>query len=385
MEFVIEKGTLVRELQTVTGVVEKRATLPILANLLLEAGREGLQVGASDLEVTVRGTARASVVKEGSVTLPAAKLHEIARSLPEAEVQFKLLERNQVAISCERTRYRISGQAREDFPKFPELDVERGIELPGAALREMIDRVAFAITTEDPRYSLNGALFILEAGCMTLVATDGHRLAYASRKIDLPLPDGEQKVIVPRKALGEVAKLATGIEDGQSILFGRSGNHLWFRVGTHFLTSTVLEGNFPRYENVMPKACDTALTLPTADVMDAVRRVSLLASDRFGKAVKFGLSDGKLELSSETEMGEAHETLGVDYSGPEMTIGFNARYLLEFLQAVASPSVWIELNPIKPGEEAETAKARPGDKPGQFRPEPSPDLDYRYIVMPMHL
>jgi len=385
MEFVIEKGALVRELQTVTGVVEKRATLPILANLLLEAGREGLQVGASDLEVTVRGTARASVVKEGSVTLPAAKLHEIARSLPEAEVQFKLLDRNQVAISCDRTRYRISGQAREDFPKFPELDVKRGVELPGAALREMIDRVAFAITTEDPRYSLNGALFLLEPGSMTLVATDGHRLAYASRKIDLGAQGAEQKVIVPRKALGEVAKLAHDVEDGQSILFGRSGNHLWFRVGSHFLTSTVLEGNFPRYENVMPKACDTTLTLPTTDLADAVRRVSLLASDRFGKAVKFGLGDGKLELSSETEMGEAHETLAVDYAGPEITIGFNARYLLEFLQAVASPSVRIDLNPVKPGEEADAAKARPGDKPGQFRPEPSPDLDYRYIVMPMHL
>lgn len=385
MEFVIEKGALVRELQTVTGVVEKRATLPILANLLLEAGREGLQVGASDLEVTVRGTARASVVKEGSVTLPAAKLHEIARSLPEAEVQFKLLDRNQVAISCERTRYRISGQAREDFPKFPDLDVKRGIELPGTALREMIDRVAFAITTEDPRYSLNGALFVLEPGSMTLVATDGHRLAYASRKIDLALPGGEQKLIVPRKALGEVSKLAASVEDGQSILFGRSGNHLWFRVGSHLLTSTVLEGNFPRYENVMPKACDTAITLPTPDLADAVRRVSLLASDRFGKAVKFGLSEGKLELSSETEMGEAHETLAVDYSGADMTIGFNARYLLEFLQAVSSPSVRIELNPVKPGEEADAAKSRPGDKPGQFRPEPSPDLDYRYIVMPMHL
>jgi DNA polymerase-3 subunit beta len=385
MEFVIEKGTLVRELQTVTGVVEKRATLPILANLLLEAGREGLQVGASDLEVTVRGTARASVVKEGSVTLPAAKLHEIARSLPEAEVQFKLLDRHQVAISCERTRYRISGQAREDFPKFPDLDVKRGIELPGTALREMIDRVAFAITTEDPRYSLNGALFLLEPGSMTLVATDGHRLAYASRKVDLALPGGEQKLIVPRKALGEVAKLAASVEDGQSILFGRSGNHLWFRVGSHLLTSTVLEGNFPRYENVMPKACEIAITLATSDLADAVRRVSLLASDRFGKAVKFGLAEGKLELSSETEMGEAHETLAVDYSGDDMTIGFNARYLLEFLGAVSSPSVRVELNPVKPGEEADAAKSRPGDKPGQFRPDPSPDLDYRYIVMPMHL
>jgi DNA polymerase-3 subunit beta len=385
MEFVIQKGTLVRELQTVTGVVEKRATLPILANLLLEAGKDGLQLGASDLEVTVRGTAKASVVREGSVTLPAAKLHEIARSLPDDEVLFKLLDRNQVTISCDRTRYRIAGQAREDFPKFPDLDFKSGIELPGPALREMIERVAFAITTEDPRYSLNGALFVLHPAAISLVATDGHRLAYVSRNVELNLPGGEQKVIVPRKALGEVAKLAADLEDGQSILFGRAGNHLWFRVGSHLLTSTVLEGNFPRYENVMPKACDIALTLPTAALADAVRRVSLLASDRFGKAVKFALGDGKLELSSETEMGEAHETLAVDYSGQEMTIGFNARYLLDFLQAVASPSVTVELNPVKAGEESETSRARPGDKPGQFRPEPSPDLDYRYIVMPMHL
>ena len=382
MEFVIEKGTLVRELQTVTGVVEKRATLPILANLLLEAGREGLQVGASDLEVTVRGTARASVVKEGSVTLPAAKLHEIARSLPEAEVQFKLLDRNQVAISCERTRYRISGQAREDFPKFPDLDVKKGIELPGTALREMIDRVAFAITTEDPRYSLNGALFILEPGSMTLVATDGHRLAYASRKIDLELQGGEQKVIVPRKALGEVAKLATGVEDGQSILFGRSGNHLWFRVGTHFLTSTVLEGNFPRYENVMPQSSEITVMLPTEGLAQAVRRVALLASERYGRAVRLSLTSGKLQLSSRTEMGEAEEVLEVDYDGTPIEIGFNARYLIDYLSVVGSPSVSLELSPSASSAEG---KIQAGDKPGQLRPEPRGESDYRYVVMPMHL
>jgi DNA polymerase-3 subunit beta len=383
MEFVIQKSDLVRELQIVTGVVEKRATLPILANLLLETRGEGIQLGASDLEVTIRGTAKATVVKEGSLTLPAAKLHEIARSLPDAEVQFKLLDRNQVQISCERTRYKIGGQSPEEFPKFPNIDASDSLEFPGRGLWELIERVAFAITTEDPRYSLNGALVLLEKGKMTLVATDGHRLAFASRKADVEPKGGELKVIVPRKALAEVSKLGADLSSDDRVSFGKSGNHVFFKIGGHILTSTVLEGNFPRYENVMPESCGIEIGLPTDQLTDAVRRVSLLAADRLGRAVRFSLSGGKLELFSQTEMGEALETLPVDYDGDEVQIGFNARYLLDFLGAVATPSVHLGLNPKRPGDDGK--KADPGDKPGQFRPEPAKGLDYRYIVMPMHL
>jgi len=382
MEFVINKRDLVRELQTVTGVVEKRATLPILANLLLETTKDGLQVGASDLEVTIRGIAKADVVREGSVTLPAAKLHEIARSLPDAEVQFKLLDRNQVAISCERTRYRIGGHARDEFPNFPELDLKKGVKLPGKILNDMIERVAFAITTEDPRYSLNGALVMLESGKMTLVATDGHRLAFASREMEVKVPGGEIKVIVPRKALTEVQKMTDDLTDEDEVIFGKSDNQVFFVVGQHKLTSNLLEGNFPRYENVMPQSSETKISLPTDDLAHAVRRVSLLASDRYGRAVRVSLSKGKLDLSSRTEMGEAQEELGVDYDGEEMEIGFNARYLLDFLSVVGSPTVSLELNPARSGDEG---KVEAGDKPGQLRPEPSGDMDYRYIVMPMHL
>jgi DNA polymerase-3 subunit beta len=384
MEFVIKKGDLVRELQTVTGVVEKRATIPILANLLLETRPEGLQVGASDIEVTVRGTAKATVVKEGSVTLPASKLHEIARSLPDAEVQFKLLERNQVAISCDRTRYRIAGQPRDEFPPFPEVELDQGIKLPGRTLNRMIERVAFAITTEDPRYSLNGALILLEEGKLTLVATDGHRLAYISRSTDVKIPEGGLRVIVPRKALAEVSKLTADIGDEDEVTFGKSGNQIFFVVGEHQLTSSLLEGNFPRYENVMPSTCDTVITLPTEDLSHAVRRVSLLASDRYGRSVKLTLTNGKLEFSSKTEMGDAQETLSVDYEGDEITIGFNARYLLDYLGVVGSPSVRLELNPAR-AEADDPKRVAPGDKPGQFRPDPEGDFDYRYVVMPMHL
>jgi DNA polymerase-3 subunit beta len=310
-------------------------------------------------------------------------MHEIARSLPDAEVQFKLKDRSQVQISCERTRFKISGQPPDDFPKFPEIDWSKGLELPGRALWEMIERVAFAITTEDPRYSLNGALVLIEKGAMTLVATDGHRLAFISRKADVDPPGGELKVIVPRKALGEVSKLCAELSSDDKISFGKAGNHVFFTVGGHFLTSTVLEGNFPRYENVMPESCEVRIVLPTHELTDAVRRVSLLAADRLGRAVRLSLGKGKLELFSQTEIGEAQESIPVDYDGEEMEIGFNARYLIDFLGAVGTPSVHLELNPSKADEEGKKADA--GDKPGQFRPEPARGLEYRYIVMPMHL
>ena len=366
-------------------MVEKRATLPILANLLLETKGKHLQLGASDLEVTVRGQAPAEVQSEGSVTLPAGKLHEIARSLPEAEVQFKLLDRHQVAISCERTKYKIGGQPRDEFPNFPEVDDSKGVKLPGRVLNEMIERVSFAITTEDPRYSLNGALMVIENGVLTLVATDGHRLAYVSRKLEGAAAETSGlRVIVPRKALAEVAKLTADMAKDEQVTFGHSDNHVFFVVGGHHLTSNLLEGNFPKYENVMPETCEIALTLPTGDLAAAVRRVSLLASDRFGRAVRLALTKGKLELSSKTEMGEAEESLAIDYDGVEMSIGFNARYLLDFLNVVGSDAVRLDLNPAK--SEAQSAdQVQPGDKPGQLRPEPEGDLSYRYVVMPMHL
>ncbi len=382
MEFVIKKSDLVRELQTVTGVVEKRATIPILANLLLETKPEGLQIGASDIEVTMRALARATIVKEGSVTLPAGKLHELARSLPDAEVQFKLLDKNQVSISCERIRYRIAGQPRDEFPPFPKLDHSEAIKLPGKLLNRMIERVAFSITTEDPRYSLNGALVLLEEGKLTLVATDSHRLAFVSK--DIGQPHGALKMIVPRKALAEVSKLTADLGDDEEVTFGKSGNQIFFVVGDHQLTSSLLEGNFPRYENVLPDSCDVVINVPTEDFAQAVRRVSLLASDRYGRSVRLALSNGKLELSSKTEMGEAQETINVDYEGDEFGIGFNARYLMEWASVVGSPNARLEFNPAKSTVD-DPKRAEPGEKPGQFRPDPEGDLDYRYIVMPMHL
>jgi DNA polymerase-3 subunit beta len=386
MKFAIDKSDLVRKLQTVTGVVEKRATLPILSNLLIEARDSTLQIGASDLEVTIRTQAGAMVAAPGSVTLPAAKMHEIARSLADEKVEFELMDRNQVTIRCGRTRYRIAGQPRDEFPNFPEVDEKGGVKLPAAVLKGMIERVVFAITLEDPRYSLNGALLLLKERSLTLVATDGHRLAFVTKTLDLEPRSEEVQVIVPRKALHEVAKMSADVPSDEVVVFGKAANHVFFVVGDNRLTANVLEGNFPRYENVMPKSCETSLTLPTEDFANAVRRVSLLASDRSGRAVRLSVAPGKLELFSKTEAGEAQEIMALDdYEGAEISIGFNARYLLDFLNVVGSPAVKLELNPKREGESAEDQRVEAGDKPGQFRPEPLGETNYRYVVMPMHI
>jgi DNA polymerase III subunit beta len=381
MNFVIPRNDLIDKLQSVAGVVEKRSAVPILSNLLIEAHDGALEIGASDMEVTIRSRAAARVSARGSVTLPAAKLVEIARSLPESDVEFKLLDRHQVSIHCERTRYKISGQPKDEFPVFPDVHEEDGIKLPGKLLKLMIDRVVFAVTTEDARYTLNGALMILKDKVLTLVATDGHRLAFVSKTLDVTGPKEELRLVVPRKALVEVSKLASSLDSDEMIVFGKVSNHIFFVVGDHRLTSNLLDDRFPRYENVLPKACETVLTLPTEELMSAVRRVSLLASDRLGKAIRFGLSPGKLELFSRTDLGEAQDTLVLDYEGDELGIGFNARYLLDFLSTVGSPSVRLELNP----ERGDETTSGPGDRPGQFRPEPQDEMTYRYVVMPMHL
>lgn len=385
MQFVIQKSDLVRELQTITGVVEKRATLPILSNLLLEAKSDGLHLRASDLEVSVRGTTPATVVEEGNVTLPAAKLHEIARSLPDAEVRLKVQDGNHVALTCERTRYRLSGQPVDEFPSFPELE-SRPVGIPGMLLREMIERVSFAITTEDPRYTLNGALFLVRSNGVRMVATDGHRLAYVHHEMELDVPGGEIQAIIPKKALNEVLKLSADLGPDDRATFGKEGNHVFFSLKGHELASTVPEGPFPNYENVMPESCNTSVIIQTTELASAARRVSLLASDRFGKAVRFALSAGKLELSYEADMGEAREELPVDYDGDLIEIGFNAKYVLDFLSAVGTEQVRLELDPLRPGESrSEGQESSAGDKPGQLTPEPTGKLDYRYIVMPMHL
>jgi DNA polymerase-3 subunit beta len=307
------------------------------------------------------------VRKDGALTLGAKKLYEIARMLPESEVRLKQLPDAWVAIECERSTFKMAGLPREDYPSLPEAKGRKGVEIPAAALKDLIARTAFAITAEDARYYLAGALLVLDKDGVAMVATDGHRLAFAQRRIALKGAEGG-RVLVPRKAIHELARL---LEGDEPVLFQEVENHLLFSVGGRTLASKTIEGQFPAYEKVIAAATDKRAVLDREQFAMALRRVSLLSSER-SRAVKLALHNDRLDLqASSPELGEAQESLPAEYKGDAVEIGFNAQYLLDFLGAA--------------GGEAVTLEVKDGESQGVLRPKGDGETEYRYVVMPMRL
>jgi DNA polymerase-3 subunit beta len=369
MEIVARKADLVRELQLVQGIVERKNSIPILSNVLLEAAGDGLQIAATDLDVSLKVSCPAQVVSPGAITLAAKKLYEIVRSLPDSDVHLRVQPDSWATLECERSHFRMAGLPREDFPALPEARPSGAVEIPAAVLKDLIDRTGFAITAEDARYYLAGAPLLLTKDGVAMVATDGHRLSYARRAA--PLRVGEpQRVLVPRKAVAELLQLL----QGEPVAFQQSSNHLVFQVGSRVLASKMIEGQFPAFEKVIEIRGDKRVTLERERLVSAVRRVSLLSAER-SRAVKVSLSEGQLGLlASSPELGEARETLPTEYSGPDVEIGFNAQYLLDFLGAAGSPTISLEL--------------KDHESQGLLRPVAGEDVesaDHRYIVMPMRL
>jgi DNA polymerase-3 subunit beta len=370
MEIVVRKNDLLRELQLFQGIVERKNTIPILANVLMEAKGAEVKFLATDLEVGLRSKCAASVAKEGTLTLPAKKLYEIVKSLPETDIRIAE-DKSGVKISADRFDSRMQTLPREDFPALPEPGSAPAVVLPRAALKEMVAKTQFAITGEDTRYFLNGAQLTLGADVMTLVATDGHRLALVSVKRDTKAKKAaeENKAILPKKTLGELARLL-GEGDGD-VTYERGENHLFFDVGGRTLISRMIDGQFPAYERVIPKGNDKHIEFERDRLTNAVKRVALLSNER-SRAVKFQTDKGKVDVtSSSPEFGEAHETLPVEYTGPAMQICFNAQYVLDFLAAVTSDTVALELK-----DEVSQAVMAPVGADG---------YDYTYVIMPMRV
>ena len=367
MEISVRKADLVKELQLVQGIVERKNSIPILSNVLAEAKGGELRLSATDLDVSLRGGCAAEVKTEGAITLGAKKLYEIARSLPDGDVRIKVLPDAWAQVESDSIRFKMAGLPKEDFPALPEPKAKGGVTLPGAALRELIARTAFAITAEDARYYLAGALMVLDKDGVALVATDGHRLAYAHRAVPLKVAE-PQRVLVPRKAIQEIARL---LEDEEEAQFQPADNHLVFTVGGRTLASKTIEGQFPAYEKVIAAAGDKQLTLDRERLTAAVRRVSLLSSER-SRAIKLSLTNGQLELlASSPDLGEARESLAVAYEGGDVEIGFNAQYILDFLGAALTDTIQLDL--------------KDSESQGTFRPAPGGEIDYRYVVMPIRL
>src|SRR5258705_4280119 len=314
MELVVSKNNLLRELQLFQGIVERKNTIPILANVLMEAKGEELKFLATDLEVGLRSKCAAAVAKGGSLTLPAKKLYEIVKSLPETDIRIAE-DKGGVKGAADRFDSRIQTLPREDFPTLPESGGTPSATLSRSSVKEMVAKTQFAITGEDARYLLNGALFVLKPNEMSLVATDGHRLALVSvmREGQGKKDADEVKAILPKKALGELGRL---LSDGEGdITYERGENHLFFEVGGRLLISRMIDGQFPAYERVIPKGNDKHIEFERDRLTNAVKRVALLSNER-SRAVKFQIEKGKVDVtSSSPDLGEARETLPVEYSG----------------------------------------------------------------------
>ncbi len=329
-----------RELQLFQGIVERKNTIPILANVLIEADGDQVKLLATDLEVGLRSTCAASVTRRGSLTLPAKKLYEIVKALPDTDVRIEE-DKNGVKVAADRFDSRMQTLPREDFPTLPETSADAPrVTLPREVLKKMVAKTQFAITGEDTRYFLNGALFILRPDSIGLVSTDGHRLALVTvnrEPVKGKKADEEERVILPRKTLLELGRLLA--EGEGDIQYERGENHLFFEVGGRLLISRMIDGQFPAFERVIPKSNDKRVEFDRDRLTSAVKRVALLSNER-SRAVKFTIDKGKVEIaSSSPEFGEAKEMLMVDYAGTPVTICFNAQYVLDFLAVVETDSV----------------------------------------------
>jgi len=370
MEFSVKKFDLLAELESTQGVVERKTTIPILSNLLCEAKGNRLAITATDLELSIRTSCEAKVKKDGAGTVPAKKLLDIVRLLPEGEIKFKLLENHFVQIMCDRKNYKLVGMSKDNFPALPNFP-SGPVKVPAKLLGDEISKTTFAISLEESRYTLNGALLVLKPESLTMVATDGHRLAMveANHKFDGNTP--ETRVLVPKKAMTEIQRLAAGAGDDVSTEFAQDESHLFFQFGPRLLTCRKLTGQFPNYEAVLPRDATKTIVLDKTELQDALRRVSQLADQR-SHAVKFVLAKEGVEISaSSPEYGEAKEAIDKEFKGDPITIGFNAQYLLDFLSAAPDGPISFEL------KDEQSA--------GQLRPMADESSRYRYVVMPMRI
>lgn len=358
-----------RELGLTQGVVEKKTTIPILSNILIETDTDQVWLTATDLELGIRCACPARVKREGAGTIPARRLLDYVRLLPDADVQIKIQDNHWASLVCGRSRTRIAGMSRESFPELPQMP-EQLAKLPLSTVAEMIERTIFAISAEESRFTLNGALLLLKNTGLVMVATDGHRLAMIERASELDV-EGSYKALLPKKAMLEIVKLAAD-GDEREVEFAGNDNHLFFHLDKRLLLSRKLTGNFPDYERVLPKEHPNVVVIGRDDFRFALERVSQFSDER-SRAVRLQLVNGELRVhSSISETGESEETIPVDYSGPDTEIGFNAQYMLDFLKAIDQAEIEFHF--------------KDGNSAGELRPKGGPEgVNYRYVVMPMRI
>jgi DNA polymerase-3 subunit beta len=373
MEITVSRQELLRELTATQSVVERKTTIPILSNFLLEADGDRLRITATDLDQAIRTSAAVKVKKPGACTIPARKLYDYIKLLGEGDLTIKLLDNHWVQIRSGRSNTKMVGMARANYPQVPEFPTVAVTSIPAAALKTLIARTIFSISNEESRYTLNGALMVLKAESIAMVATDGHRLSFVEKPGEsLEGISGEKRVLIPRKALAELQSLLANTED-EKVEFADDEHTLFFRIGHRTLSSRKLNGQFPNYEAVMPRDNTRFAVVRSSELSSAIQRVAQFADERSG-AIKLRLEGNELKISSSsTESGESEDTIDTPYSGDPIMVGFNSGYILDFLKAI--------------GNEGEVRlEFKDSQSAGQIRPE-DPDAEYRsrYVLMPMRI
>ncbi len=373
MEITVSRQDLLKELTATQSVVERKTTIPILSNFLIEAEGDRLQITATDLDQAIRTSTAVKIKKPGSCTIPARKLYDYIKLLPDGDISINLLENHWVQIRSGRSKTKMVGMARANYPQIPEFPSIASTSISIPALRTLISRTIFAISNEESRYTLNGALMVLKAESIAMVATDGHRLSFVEKPNEnLEGISGEKRVLVPRKALQELLVLLANT-DAEKVDFADDEHTLFFRVGHRTLSSRKLTGQFPNFEAVMPRDNTRFAVVRSSELGAAIQRVAQFADERSG-AIRLRLEDNELKISANSsEAGESEDTIDTPYTGEVIGVGFNSSYILEFLKALDNQGeVRLEF------KDSQAA--------GQMRPEdPDAEYKYRYVLMPMRI
>jgi DNA polymerase-3 subunit beta len=367
MKFTITRERLQEGLVAVAASVPTKTTLPVLSNILLEATADGVRLSGTDLDIAVSTVVPAEVDAEGAVTIPAKKLVEIVRELPSAAIRVTASGEQRVQLECGRSRFKLLGIPREEFPNFPPVNFDDSWTVTSSDLQKLINHVSFAASTEESRPILNGVLWEVKGDLMRMVATNGHRLA----KMDVSVSGGSTaaELIVPPKALEQVRRL---FGPSDEIEIAKSDNHLGFRTGSTLVFTRLVEGPYPNYEQVIPRENDRACTVEKDGLASALRRVGVVASDQTHR-VRLQFTGGALTLSVSTpDLGEAQDEVAITYDGDALEIGFNATYLLEILKYMPTDEVRLT---FKAPERAATVEPVGWDDPAA----------YLCLVMPLRL
>jgi DNA polymerase III subunit beta len=346
MKLTIKKDEILKGLQRIQGVVEKKNTMPILSNMLLTAEANSVEIIATDLEIGLRGHYVAEVEKPGAVTVSAKKMYEIVRELPAEDVQIKVEDSNWVKIISGQSQFKLVGLPKDEYPALPDVAEEGMIVIDGDTLRDMIKKTLFSVGENDARYVLNG-LFVhmsqTKGGLnIRMVGTDGHRLSMIDRIVDAK--HKEESIIIPKKAMMELRKILEEDSPKAELRLGFSKNHALFKRDGLVMVSKLIDGNYPNYQQVVPAKSTKKVTVSKDVFTHAVKRVSILSKEKTN-AVKLQLEKDRLILSTNNpEVGEATEELAVDYKGEGVAIGFNSRYLMDVLSSMDRQQIALELN-----------------------------------------